>query len=58
MIAACSRIVTLIAFGAESTFESFDYFFWIPWILPHVGALVGSAVYYFFIEAYHLKDED
>jgi hypothetical protein len=25
-------------------------FFWIPWLLPHVGGLLGAIVYYFCIE--------
>jgi hypothetical protein len=30
-----------------------NYFFWVPWLLPHVGALLGSGIYKLMIELHH-----
>jgi glycerol uptake facilitator-like aquaporin len=44
-----------VGFGdtSDATFTAFDYFFWIPWLMPHVGAVLGAGVYYLFIEMHH-----
>ena len=34
------------------------YFFWIPWILPHVGALFGALSYVLFISLHHEEEEE
>lgn len=48
------RLLTLIAgFGNETFNDYFDYFFWIPLIMPHIGALIGAVTYYFMIEHHH-----
>ena len=39
-----SRLLTLIAGFGQETFSTGDYFFWIPWIVPHIGAVIGAAV--------------
>ena len=31
-------------------FSYHDFYFWMPWIIPHIGALVGGLIYYAFIE--------
>ena len=36
-----------------NVFKANDYFFWIPLVMPHIGALIGAAVYYFGIEMWH-----
>ncbi len=36
--------------------SNYDYFFWVPWILPHVGALVGAASYLMFISIHHKRE--
>merc|ERR1712210_146758 len=43
------RLFTLIVFGKE-TFTNANYFFWIPWLIPHVGGIVGAHVYYCLVE--------
>jgi len=43
------RLFTLIVFGKE-TFTNANYFFWIPWLIPHVGGIVGAHVYYYLVE--------
>ena len=49
----CSRLLTLVAgFGSE-VFSHANYFFWIPWLVPHVGALIGAFTYYFMVEYHH-----
>jgi len=47
------RLFTLIAGFGEETFSTADYFFWIPWIMPHIGAVIGALTYYFMIEHHH-----
>jgi len=52
------RLLTLIAgFGNQTFNEYFDYFFWIPLIMPHIGALIGAVTYYFMIEHHHPDKE-
>ena len=46
----------MAGFGKE-TFTSFDYFFWIPWIIPHIGGIVGGCLYYILIEMHHKPEE-
>ena len=46
----------MAGFGLE-TFNSADYFFWIPWIMPHIGAVIGALTYYFMIEHHHPDDD-
>lgn len=47
------RLLTLIAgFGSES-FTSGGSFFWIPWVMPHIGGVLGALLYYFTIEMHH-----
>ena len=53
----CSRLFTLIAGFGEETFSSGDYFFWIPWIIPHIGAVIGALTYYFMVEHHHPDDD-
>ena len=50
-----SRLLTLIAGFGKQTFSNGDYFFWIPWIVPHFGALIGAFTYFFLIEYHHPK---
>ncbi len=38
-----------------NSYGDFEYFFWVPWILPHVGALFGAATYVVFISLHHSK---
>ncbi len=53
-----SRLLTLIAgFGSE-VFTTADYFFWIPWLMPHVGGLLGAVLYYFMVEHHHPEPVD
>ena len=52
-----SRLLTLIAGFGQETFSTGDYFFWIPWIVPHIGAVIGALTYYFMIEHHHPDDD-
>ena len=50
------RLLTLIAgWSFNETFVAGDYFFWIPLLFPHVGGLVGAAIYYCLVEGIHHK---
>ena len=33
-----------------------DYYFWIPIVGPHIGAILGALVYIFVIEMHHPID--
>jgi len=50
------RLFTLIAGFGKDTFTAYDSFFWIPWVVPHFGAIFGAGLYYIMIEHHH-KDE-
>ena len=50
--------MTLIAgWSVEDTFVTGRYFFWIPLILPHIGALIGAALYFGLVEIQHPKSQ-
>merc|ERR1712018_571420 len=51
------RLFTLIAGFGKETFSAGDYFFWIPWIIPHIGAVIGALTYYFMVEHHHPDDD-
>jgi len=38
------RLLTFIA-GWENPFKASNNWFWIPWLLPHVGAVIGAGLY-------------
>jgi len=48
------RLFEAILFGAE-TFSSPKgmYYFWVPIIGPHIGAVLGALIYIFMIEMHH-----
>lgn len=49
------RIFEAILYGAE-TFtngNSAPYYFWIPIVGPHIGAILGALVYIFLVEMHH-----
>jgi MIP family channel proteins len=47
------RLLTLVAgFGGE-VFTKANSFFWIPWVMPHVGGILGALVYFFMVEVHH-----
>lgn len=49
------RLFEAIIFGAE-TFSNGDnaaYYFWIPIVGPHIGAILGALVYIFMVEMHH-----
>jgi len=50
------RLLTLLA-GWNEPFKAFDYWFWIPWLLPHVGGLVGAVIYKAMV-GIHCQDSD
>ena len=39
-------------------FDAFDYFFWIPWIVPHFGGIVGAVIYELMVEVHHPEPEE
>jgi len=46
------RIFEAILFGGEP-FSNGDYWFWVPIVGPHLGAMMGAAIYLLFIEMHH-----
>ena len=50
------RILTWVAGWGKDVFTLADYWFWVPIVGPHIGAVLGVAVYIFFIEA-HWPDD-
>jgi len=49
------RIFEAIIYGAD-TFSNGNYYFWIPIVGPHIGAILGALVYIFVIEMHHPID--
>ena len=47
----------MAGFGKQVFTEAY-YFFWIPWIIPHIGGVIGALVYYFIIEMHHPDEDD
>jgi glycerol uptake facilitator-like aquaporin len=47
--------LTLIAgWSADITFgDATDSFFWIPWLLPHIGGVFGAIVYAGIVSMHH-----
>merc|ERR1711990_699706 len=46
------RLFEAIILGSE-TFTNGAYYFWIPIVGPHIGAILGALVYIFLIEIHH-----
>ena len=42
----------------NAPFTAGDSFFWIPWLLPHIGGVLGAILYQFMIELHHPEDDD
>ncbi len=57
-----SRLLTWIVWGGDiwqaPIGSDTEYWFWIPWILPHLGALFGAICYVGFISLHHEKEID
>lgn len=51
------RLVTLITGWDSEPFKAGDNFWWIPFLLPHIGALIGAAIY-MIIELSHPKPNE
>jgi len=49
------RLFEAIVYGAQ-TFTQGHYYFWIPIIGPHIGAILGAIIYIFMIEMHHPVD--
>ena len=39
------RLFTLAAGWGDETFSTADYWFWVPIVGPHVGAIIGAFLY-------------
>jgi len=50
------RLLTLIAGWGTQPFTAFGNWFWIPWLLPHIGGVVGALTYTLLIEMHHPAD--
>jgi len=50
------RLFTLMAGYGDKTFKAADYFFWIPWLLPHLGGVIGALVYQFMVALHHREE--
>lgn len=46
------RLFEAIVYGAE-TFKHGNFYFWIPIVGPHIGAILGAILYIFMIEMHH-----
>merc|ERR1712223_2337891 len=55
-LAAIHLSFALNAGWKKETFSANDYFFWIPWIVPHFGAIFGAVLYYIMVEHHHNDD--
>ena len=53
-----SRLLTFMAGFGNDVWTKNDSFFWIPWLVPHVGGVIGSLVYMFMVEIHHDDDDD
>ena len=47
----------MMAGWTKSTFDAFDKFFWIPWIVPHFGGIVGAFIYMCMVGGHHTADD-
>ena len=50
------RIFSTLAFKDSSSItfgDDSNSFFWIPWIMPHIGGPIGALVYQLMIEGHH-----
>lgn len=43
------RVFTAIAGWGGDVFSAYDYYFWIPIVGPHIGALCGAWIYLIFV---------
>lgn len=51
------RLFTLMAGWGSGPFTDASSFFWIPWILPHVGGIIGGCLYQLMIGLHHPEDD-
>ena len=52
------RLFTAMAGWKAGPFAAFDYFFWIPWLVPHFGGIVGAVIYQLMVELHHPEPEE
>ena len=52
------RLFTAMAGWKAGPFAAFDYFFWIPWLVPHFGGIVGAVIYELMVELHHPEPEE
>jgi len=46
------RLLSLAA-GWKESFTASDSWFWVPWLLPHLGGLVGAGLYKIMVGIHH-----
>lgn len=51
------RLFTLMAGYGTETFTEYNYYFWVPWIIPHIGMFLGALTYIALIEAHEPQME-
>lgn len=51
------RVWEALVYGGE-TFSKGDYYFWVPILGPHVGAILGAFVYILMVEMHHPSEEE
>jgi len=51
------RLFTLAAGYGSEVFSAYNYWFWVPLVAPHIGAVVGGLLYLGLV-GIHLEDED
>jgi len=51
------RLLTFLA-GWKDPFQAANSWFWIPWLLPHVGGVLGAVLYKVMVGIHHNKDTE
>merc|ERR1719500_410149 len=46
------RLLSFLA-GWKDAFKAGNSWFWVPWLLPHLGGLIGALVYQFMVAVHH-----
>lgn len=50
-----ARLFTAVAGWGSEVFSAYNYWFWVPLVAPHIGAVFGAFIYLFFI-GFHIED--
>jgi len=50
------RLLTAMAGWGELPFTAYDYWFWVPLVMPFIGGPIGAAIYTLLIEVHHQQE--